>query len=190
MPGTVREVLNSVWDKVNGKLKVESNLVVKDIQIGAVELKDDVNDIRANVEAVGTGSFVSTLKGVIVKAKAFISNATGTIINPATEEKQDDIITKLENISEKSGYDDHVTYEETITEDTTYTIETDLGKQSEYIIIEVDMDVDLYFDDDIAGSDNAIHAYANAENKIARKCSNVKLDISDPAVDVYMVAFA
>jgi len=94
-----------------GRLKVDAELTVKDIQIGAVELKDDVTDRRQNVvddgtnnAAVITANLLPLPTGAATSTKQLSNDHDVNVSNmiPAVETglstsaKQDLLLTELE----------------------------------------------------------------------------------------------
>jgi hypothetical protein len=50
-PTPTGDIIQNTYDEIEKKLKTKTTLVVEDIEIGAVEIKDGTADTRANVEA-------------------------------------------------------------------------------------------------------------------------------------------
>ena len=53
-PANHRYIINDVYDNTTSRLRVDAELEVSDIQIGAVEIKNSTTDDRANINSDGT----------------------------------------------------------------------------------------------------------------------------------------
>ena len=109
--------------------------------------------------------------------------------NKYVREKLDEISQRILSLSEISGYDKHVTVDETINANKEYDLKTLLGKDCEYIFVaSVSKNVKFELDGDTV---NYIKIPLLAEVKIGRKCEKVNINVEgQTGIEVLMYAFA